>query len=79
MNREYIIAIMSIVVGIMFASAYYINIIDQNNWFTEKFVKDCNNMYGEESWTVTKIKGKYACIGNNTIRVDHPIVTGWSP
>ena len=84
MNREFIIAILSLLVGITFTAAYFLNMIDTNDWFTDQFIIECNRMYGNESWTVTQVNGKYTCIGNNSEIIDYPMTPidvrgGWQP
>lgn len=69
MNRECIVAIFAFLIGVLVASLFFVNLIEQNNWLTDKFISDCNRMYGNESWIITEVNGKYACIGNTTIVV----------
>ena len=77
MSREIILAIIGLVVGVLFASALFLDQIERNNWTSDNFITGCNSLYGNESWFLVKVNGKYSCMGNSTIIIPE-VPEGWN-
>ncbi len=66
-NREFIIAVLGLIIGILFASALLVDKVEQSNWTSDRFIEKCNKLYGNDSWFLAKADEKYVCMGNNTL------------
>ena len=61
--------IISIIFGILIASAVFVYYIEDFTYNTEKFIDRCNNYFGQENWKVIKDKNNtWTCSAINQSR-----------